>query len=313
MSDALGSVTGTLNASQAVVNTYRYKPYGELLAKTGSAADPAFMWNGTTQSRRTGLTFSDQYNRARHYGTRQGQWTTVDPLWPRERVLGYCNGNPTSSVDPSGLFPVSRELMSASYECCGGYKVDWDFGITDSNHSSIKKGGWLIQRIEFKQDIKDCGGEAIASPCPSFYFEAWKLVYSKEFGWEVARPVKDGSWEASGPPHDFWEGSNATCRTGSRTVRGELMIAAALPPEFKRGKVACAGDLPSSETFSGWKSHGGASQLTLTFACCRPPAPCPEELDFCNSCKTPGKCQKPVISVVPNQGTKFNSDCRKLK
>jgi RHS repeat-associated protein len=112
MSDALGSVTGTLNASQAVVNTYRYKPYGELLAKTGSAADPSFMWNGTTQSRRTGLTFSDQYNRARHYGTRQGQWTTVDPLWPRERAYAYVMGRPVVLKDPLGLTPMDISIRS---------------------------------------------------------------------------------------------------------------------------------------------------------------------------------------------------------
>ncbi len=116
MSDALGSVTGTLNASQAVVNTYRYKPYGELLAKTGSAADPAFMWNGTTQSRRTGLTFSDQYNRARHYGTRQGQWTTVDPLWPSERAYLYCHNLPTSLVDIWGLTPIRVYFNSFIHE-----------------------------------------------------------------------------------------------------------------------------------------------------------------------------------------------------
>jgi len=103
MTDALGSVTGTVNSSQAVVNTYRYKPFGELLAKTGTGADPKFMWNGGTQSRRTGIAYSEQYNRARHYGTRQGQWTTVDPLWPRERAYGYAIANAVNWPDPAGL------------------------------------------------------------------------------------------------------------------------------------------------------------------------------------------------------------------
>jgi hypothetical protein len=40
LTDALGSVTATVNSAQAVVNTYRYKPYGEQLAKTGSGTDP---------------------------------------------------------------------------------------------------------------------------------------------------------------------------------------------------------------------------------------------------------------------------------
>ena len=48
MTDALGSVTGTIQ-NGAVVNTYRYNPYGSLLAKTGPVrADPKFMWTGST-------------------------------------------------------------------------------------------------------------------------------------------------------------------------------------------------------------------------------------------------------------------------
>ncbi len=39
--DALGSVVGTVNQSAQVVNTYRHKPYGAQLAKTGVGADPA--------------------------------------------------------------------------------------------------------------------------------------------------------------------------------------------------------------------------------------------------------------------------------
>lgn len=78
LTDALGSVTATMNQSQAIVNTYRYKPYGQLLAKTGSGADPRFMYAGDTGSRTTLLNYAEQYNQARHLGTRQGQWTTVD-------------------------------------------------------------------------------------------------------------------------------------------------------------------------------------------------------------------------------------------
>ncbi len=125
MTDALGSVTGTLNSSQTVVNTYRYKPYGELLAKTGAGVDPAFLWNGTTQSRKTGLAYSDQYNRARHYGTRQGQWTTVDPLWPGESAYGYARQNPGTLVDPEGDWPntgratcYDPEILTVSNRLC---------------------------------------------------------------------------------------------------------------------------------------------------------------------------------------------------
>lgn len=59
LTDALGSVVATANSSGTVFNTYRYKPYGERLAKTGARADPRFGWTGGTGSLRTDRTFSD--------------------------------------------------------------------------------------------------------------------------------------------------------------------------------------------------------------------------------------------------------------
>ncbi len=106
LTDALGSVVATVNSSAQVVNTYRYKPYGERLAKTGAGADPKFLWTGDTGSRKTGLAFSDQYNIGRHFGTSQGQWTCSDPRWPYEPLqYSYGLDNPVTNTDPSGLRP----------------------------------------------------------------------------------------------------------------------------------------------------------------------------------------------------------------
>jgi hypothetical protein len=64
LTDALGSVTTTLNGSGAVLNQYRYKPSGALLSKTGTAPDPKFTWVGSQGYRQTGLAHSDSYVRA---------------------------------------------------------------------------------------------------------------------------------------------------------------------------------------------------------------------------------------------------------
>src|SRR5205085_8384152 len=84
LTDALGSVVATVNQSAQVVNTYRYKPYGAQLAKTGAGADPAFQWAGQHGYRTTAKKWSDVYVRARHYDSVSGRWNSIDPLWPKQ-------------------------------------------------------------------------------------------------------------------------------------------------------------------------------------------------------------------------------------
>jgi len=108
LTDALGAVTATMDQSANIKNTYRYKPYGDVLAKTGTDPDPKFMWNGSTGSRKTGLANSGQYNINRHYGTEQAAWTSRDPLWPRELAYVYGGGNPTTLKDFLGLAACCR-------------------------------------------------------------------------------------------------------------------------------------------------------------------------------------------------------------
>ncbi|RYG99827.1 MAG: hypothetical protein EON58_02545 [Alphaproteobacteria bacterium] len=117
LTDALGSVTATVTATATVENTYRYKPYGDRLSKTGTGVDPRFLWTGDTGSRTTGAAKVEQYNRARHYGNRSGMWTSLDPLWPVEKAYAYVRGNPTTWTDPSGL------KVDTPFGGCGSYKL----------------------------------------------------------------------------------------------------------------------------------------------------------------------------------------------
>jgi RHS repeat-associated protein len=108
LTDALGSVTATVNQSAQVVNTYRYTPYGSTLAKTGPGPDPAFGWVGTKGYRPTGNPFSNFYVRKRHADSATGRWPAMDPI--RHRLRGtngyvYARNRPAIIVDPSGLYP----------------------------------------------------------------------------------------------------------------------------------------------------------------------------------------------------------------
>ena len=117
ITDALGSIVGTVDSSQAVVNTYRFKPYGALLAKTGTGPDPRFLWTGNTGSRTTNLNRAEQYNRARHLGVKEGTWTSVDPLWPDEMAYGYVKGNPSTKIDPFGDYCKDSGTVPARVKC----------------------------------------------------------------------------------------------------------------------------------------------------------------------------------------------------
>jgi RHS repeat-associated protein len=117
LTDALGSVTATRDQSGAIVNTYRYKPYGGRLAKTGTGADPSFQHVGGGGYRQTGNKYSDVYIRARHYDDATGRWSTKDPLWPHESMYGYCLSSPVRCTDRSGL--LSAGTPCATSHVCG--------------------------------------------------------------------------------------------------------------------------------------------------------------------------------------------------
>ncbi len=75
--DALGSVVATVDQTQTVKSTARYKPYGTDLATTGTQL--SFGWIGSYGYRRTGRPHADVYVRARHPATGQVRWTSLDP------------------------------------------------------------------------------------------------------------------------------------------------------------------------------------------------------------------------------------------
>jgi RHS repeat-associated protein len=106
LTDALGSVTATIDSTVAIARAYRYKPYGDTLMSVGSGGDPKYQWVGTLGYRRTGRAQSDLYVRQRHYAPRTGTWNTADRYWPFQTAFGYTNANPVSYVDPNGAAPI---------------------------------------------------------------------------------------------------------------------------------------------------------------------------------------------------------------
>lgn len=208
LTDALGSVTATVNSTGTVQNTYRYKPYGNLLAKTGSAPDPRHLWTGDTGSRRTLVTFVDQYNQARHYGARQANWTCVDPLWPRELAYGYADGNPTTRRDPLGSKPeiVDGTLKVVKVNGCGKINFQTRWWIPPSQ---IVKDGAVIQFVQILATCRKCDGTI----CGGSPFNGNSVV---KYQYLEAWPVRNGNQWLNGDL-DFFEffGGAEDCSAGS--------------------------------------------------------------------------------------------------
>jgi len=122
--DASGSVVSTYT-NAGLENAYYYKPYGGLLARTGSAADPRFLWKGSLGYRSTGLSFSDYYVRRRHFSSSVARWTTVDQQWPTERPYSYAWASPINRFDPTGLGPGQLGT------------------VTSNNGPAKSKGDWI--------------------------------------------------------------------------------------------------------------------------------------------------------------------------
>jgi RHS repeat-associated protein len=116
LADALGSVVSLTDQAKAVTHTARYKPYGSVLANTGTG--PGFRWVGTLGYRESGLAHAEHYVRSRHYGNAEGRWRSVDPLWPvLEHAYAYVRSKPISRVDPTGLYDCAT-VNRAVHEYC---------------------------------------------------------------------------------------------------------------------------------------------------------------------------------------------------
>jgi len=135
LSDALGSVTGTTNPTAQLLNSYRHKPYGARLSKSGTTQDPRPGWVGQEGYRQTTRAYSTHYVQYREFSYGIGSWTSVDPLWPKEPPYAYVVARVTTITDPSGTQGVGdmRAAMTNSTrnlsDCCnwdslsGCYKV----------------------------------------------------------------------------------------------------------------------------------------------------------------------------------------------
>ena len=100
--DNLGSTRALTDSGGAVVATYDYDPYGNVISQTGSVANPV-LFAGQYRDAESGM----YYLRGRYYDPTTAQFMSRDPMLGSTWMpYAYAANNPANLTDPSGLDPV---------------------------------------------------------------------------------------------------------------------------------------------------------------------------------------------------------------
>jgi RHS repeat-associated protein len=106
--DALGTPIAVTDASKAVIETFEYEPFGQLVNSTLKDG-PGY--TGHVQDAATGLTYMQQ----RYYDPTIGRFLSVDPVTANSGTGGnfnrywYANNNPYMFTDPDGRAPCRND------------------------------------------------------------------------------------------------------------------------------------------------------------------------------------------------------------
>ena len=104
--DEMGNTLFLTDNGPAVIGSYAYGPYGELIGSSG-ALDNAYLYQGQSGVRQEG-TSGLYYMRARYYDSETGRFLSRDlikTIDPRAiNPYQYALGNPKKYIDPTGLF-----------------------------------------------------------------------------------------------------------------------------------------------------------------------------------------------------------------
>ncbi len=138
----MGSITGIIDSSGNLVQTYRYDSFGNILNQTGTLEQP-FTFTGREFDEETGL----YYYRARYYDPRIGRFLQQDPIW-NNNLYSYCGNNPLNLIDPYGLVGMYRGEASLT-------------AITSSNRRIHATVGSVTEFRSFLSNIRN-SGEKIA-------------------------------------------------------------------------------------------------------------------------------------------------------
>ena len=189
ISDCLGSVTSTVGSDGVVQNSYRYRPFGSRLSKTGAGLDPPNTWVGRLGYRSSGLRHAEFYVRFRHYGSIYGSWTSPDFI-PSVSPYVYCEGRPTYYVDPSGMLPAT---CSEGNCCCCPISLSLKLIRRIGPSTNFQSGSPLITDPYFGHWFEVVFG-VVYVPWDRGYFGDCTLIWDEMSPEGLPTGEKGGEW-----------------------------------------------------------------------------------------------------------------------
>lgn len=96
--DGHGSITGTADSSGNIKSSYAYDAFGNENSDNTDDSN-SFGYNSEYLDRETGLI----YLRARYYDPSIGRFISEDPIKDGSNWYAFCNNNPVTFIDPSGM------------------------------------------------------------------------------------------------------------------------------------------------------------------------------------------------------------------
>lgn len=134
-----GETRQLTNSTGAVVDTYLYDPYGNLVSETGSDPNP-FRFGGSAGY------YSDPDMEDyvlcgdRWYSPDTGRWLSRDPIGYAggDNLYEYCGDNPIGGADPSGCDDPDPTEGSENFDPSEGEFIEGLYGIGEAIGDGIK-------------------------------------------------------------------------------------------------------------------------------------------------------------------------------
>lgn len=145
--DALGTPIAVTDAAKAIVETFEYEPYGQLVNSTLKDG-PGY--TGHVQDAATGLTYMQQ----RYYDPQVGLFLSVDPVTafdnpaPAFNRYRYAEGNPYKFTDPDGRQSVPKPSnfnVDMSNRVPNSVSAQWKAAQDAAVPKSIYLSGTLLE------------------------------------------------------------------------------------------------------------------------------------------------------------------------